>query len=103
MLNRRHIRIKVMQMVYAFKGTESDNLKVNERLLLKSMDSMYDLYLLLLALLIEINYKAKDFLEKSQKKHLATEDDINPNLKFVNNQVIKLLRRNSALKEELEK
>lgn len=103
MLNRRHIRIKVMQIVYAFKGSESDNLKVNERFLMKSMDSMYDLYLLLLSLIIEVNYKAKDFIEKSQKKHLATQEDINPNLKFLNNEVLKLLRRNTALKDELER
>ena len=48
MLNRRHIRIKVMQIVYAFRGSESDDLKIQDRFLLKSMDSMYDLYLLLM-------------------------------------------------------
>ena len=30
MLNRRHIRIKVMQTLYAFNGTESDDLKKDE-------------------------------------------------------------------------
>jgi len=32
MLNRRHIRIKVMQIIYAFKGNESDDLKKDEAL-----------------------------------------------------------------------
>ena len=33
MLNRRHIRIKVMQSLYAFKGTESDDLSKDEKFL----------------------------------------------------------------------
>lgn len=103
MLNRRHIRIKVMQIVYAFKGSESDDLKVLERFLLKSMDSMYDLYLLLLSLMVEVNYKASDYLEKSKKKHLATQEEINPNRKFVKNEVLKLIRQNVHVKEQLEK
>ena len=103
MLNRRHIRIKVMQIVYAFKGSESDDLKVLERFLLNSMDSMYDLYLLLLSLMVEVNYKALDYLEKSQKKHLATQEEKNPNRKFVKNEVLKIIRQNVHVKEQLEK
>ena len=103
MLNRRHIRIKVMQIVYAFKGSESDDLKVQERFLLRSMDSMYNLYLLLMSLMVEVNYKALDYLEKSQKKHLATQEEINPIKKFLNNAVLKLLRQSVHFKEQLEK
>lgn len=103
MLNRRHIRIKVMQIVYAFKGTESDNLQLNERVLLNSTQSMYDLYLSLLSLIIEVNLKAKDYIEKSRKKHLATHEDVNPNLKFVNNKVVQLLKQDICLKREFEK
>lgn len=102
MLNRRHIRIKVMQIIYAFKGTESDDLKIQERFLLKSMDSMYDLYLLLMSLMVEVNKKAVVHLEKSQKKHLATAADINPNKKFVRNEVLKQLRQNVPFKDKLE-
>lgn len=101
MLNRRHIRIKVMQIIYAFKGNESDDLKAQERFLLKSIDKMYDLYLLSLSLLIEVQSKAKDHLEKKQQKHLATSEDKNPNRKFVNNEVLMQLSQNEALQEEL--
>ena len=103
MLNRRHIRIKVMQIVYAFRGSESDDLRIQERGLLKSMDSMYDLYLLLMSLIVEVNHRALDYLEKSQKKHLATKEEINPNKKFIKNEVLKLLRQNTHFKEQLEK
>ncbi len=102
MLNRRHIRIKVMQTLYASKGSESDNIKTYEKFLLKSLDSMYDLFLAQLALLAEVHKKSKDRLEKSQKKFLATQEEKNPNAKFVNNEVLELLNSNEALQEHLE-
>ena len=57
-----------MQLLYAFKGTESDDMKVQERLLMKSMDSLYDLYLLSLTLLGEVQARAKDIQLKAQQK-----------------------------------
>lgn len=103
MLNRRHIRIKVMQIIYAFKGNESDDLKKNEMFLFKSMDSMLDLYFALISLLIEVQKKAESHLNKSQKKHLATSEDKNPNRKFINNEVLLQLRNNQQLKEAIDK
>lgn len=103
MLNRRHIRIKVMQILYARHGNENDDLKRDEKFLLQSIENMYDLYLLMLSLLIEVQQKATDFLNKSQQKHLATSEEKNPNQKFINNGVLKLLKNNSLLKEGFEK
>lgn len=103
MLNRRHIRIKVMQIIYAFKGGESENLKKDETFLLKSIDSMLDLYLILISLLIEVQKKAQTHLNKSQNKHLATAEDKNPNRKFINNEVLAQLKNNALLAETLKK
>ena len=50
MLNRRHIRIKVMQGIYAMHKHESENLDKEEKFLFQSIENMYDLYLLLLNL-----------------------------------------------------
>ncbi len=102
MLNRRHIRIKVMQLIYALNGDESVDLKKEERLLLKSMESMYNLYLITLSLLTEIHKKVEDHLVKSQQKHLATSEEKNPNRKFINNEVLHLLKNNIALKQKFE-
>lgn len=102
MLNRRHIRVKVMQTMYAFKGSESDDFSKDQKFLLFSIDNMYNLYLLLISLLIEVQKRAESNLEKKQKKHLATKEDKNPNRKFVNNQVLKLLKENIRLKDQLE-
>ena len=97
MLNRRHIRIKVMQIIYSFKGTESDDLMRYDRFLLKSIDSMLDLYFVLISLMIEVHKQAESFIDKSQQKHLATKEDKNPNRKFLNNEVLLQLKTNETL------
>jgi len=103
MLNRRHIRIKVMQTLYAFNSTESDDLKKDEIFLLQSLESMYDLYLIILSLLIEVQKKSEDHLTKTQNKFLATDEDKNPNRKFINNHILDMIKNNDNLKNELEK
>ncbi len=102
MLNRRHIRVKVMQTIYAFNGSESDDLKKDEKFLLFSIENMHNLYLLIMSLLIEVQKRASQDLEKKQKKHLATSEDKNPNRKFVNNQVFQSILQNEMLKANLK-
>ena len=102
MLNRRHIRIKVMQTLYASNGSESDNIKTNEKFLLQSLDSMYDLFMAQLSLLVEVHRKSKDRLKKTQKKFLATQDEKNPNAKFINNEALELLGSNELIKDYID-
>ena len=103
MLNRRHIRVKVMQALYALHQSENPDLLKEEKFLNASTAQMYDLYLILIDLLVEIHAHAKDILERSQQKMLATESDKNPNLKFVNNPVLIKLSENELLQKELKK
>lgn len=91
-----------MQSLYAFNQSQNDKLAVEEKFLLKSMDEMYDLFLLQLSLITEIREHAETFLEKSQKKHLATSEDKNPNRKFIDNKVFEKLNENEALQRALE-
>lgn len=102
MLTRRHIRVKVMQSLYAYSQSENDNINSEEKFLLKSMEEMYDLYLLLLNLFVEIKDHAADYLEKAQQKHLPSEEDRDPNLKFVNNELVGLLETNPGLQNGIE-
>lgn len=103
MLNRRHIRIKVMQSMYAFKGTESDDILKEQKFLLHSLDGMYDLYLSLMALLTELHKKSKDHNEKLQKKLVKTHADKNPDLQFQNNQLLGIISGNTMLQEAIAK
>lgn len=102
MLNRRHIRVKVMQSIYAMHQNNSDNLEKEEKFLFQSIENIQDLYLIMLSALIEIRNSEEDFIEKSRKKHLATADERNPNYKFINNKVLHLLNENNSLSIALE-
>ncbi|SDL77042.1 NusB antitermination factor [Salinimicrobium catena] len=102
MLTRRHIRVKVMQSLYAYSQSENDEMRSEEKFLLKSMDEMYDLYLLLLDLFVEIRDHAADYIEKSQQKHLPSEEDRDPNRRFVDNEIFALLDQNTGLQNGLE-
>jgi len=102
MLNRRHIRVKVMQTIYAFNGSESDDLKRDEKFLVFSIENMHNLYLLMMSLLLEVQKRASQDLEKKQKKHLATTEDKNPNRKFINNQVFQAILETETLQESFK-
>lgn len=95
--------MKVMQALYALHQSEHPDLLKEEKFLNASTAQMYDLYLILIDLLVEIHAHAKDILERSQQKMLATESDKNPNLKFVNNPVLIKLSENELLQKELKK
>ncbi|OGS69630.1 MAG: transcription antitermination factor NusB [Flavobacteria bacterium RIFCSPLOWO2_12_FULL_35_11] len=102
MINRRHIRIKVMQSVYALLQSKSDNLKKEEDFLYTSIEKMYDLYVLMLRLLVEVKNMEKKHIEISGKKYLATTQDLNPNFKFINNEIFKLLDESVSLNAYLD-
>ena len=103
MLNRRHIRVKVMQSIYAMHQKNSEELEKEEKFLIQSIDNIQDLYLIMLSTLTEIRKKEIVFLEASSKKHLATPEEKNPNKKFINNAVLLQLEDNSSLSIALEK
>ena len=102
MLNRRHIRVKVMQSIYAMHQHQSDNLDKEEKFLLQSIENTQNLYLLLLSALIEIKKKEEEYIDLASKKHLATKEERNPNLKFINNKVLVLLSESEALETALD-
>lgn len=97
MLNRRHIRVKVMQSIYAMHQNGSDNLEKEEKFLFQSIENIQDLYLIMFSALVEIRNSEEDFLDKSSKKHLATAEERNPNRKFINNKVLLQLTDSNSL------
>ena len=103
MLNRRHIRVKVMQSIYAVHQHKSDDLISEEKFMFYSIEAIIELYLLLFSALIELRKKEEKFVELSAKKHLATKEEKNPNKKFVNNEVLISLENQTNLSEAIEK
>lgn len=103
MLTRRHIRVKVLQSIYAFNRRENPDIDAQEKFLKYSIEQMQDLYLLMLQLLVAMQEQGERFLTKSQQKHLATETEKNPSLTFLNNKLLKLIASNSLFAETIEK
>lgn len=99
MLTRRHIRIKVLQSIYAFNKSENQDLEKQENFLLYTMVQTQDLYLLMLQLFIALRDRAEKYLIKSQQKYLATDQDKNPSRIFIENKVISLIDSNSDFSE----
>ena len=102
MVNRRHIRVKVMQSIYAMHQNGSDNLEKEEKFLFYSIDAIQDLYLIMISSLIEICKKETIFLHKSSQKHLATAQERKPNEKFIKNAIFQILAENNSLSIALE-
>ena len=103
MVNRRHIRIKVMQSIYALLQSNSDNLTKEEKYLLFSINKIFDLYVLQLMLLVEIKNMSMEHIEINKKKHLATIEDKDPNMKFVHNPVIEAIEKSQELNDYIAK
>lgn len=99
MLNRRHLRIKVLQALYAFYQSEQDNLAKTEKELLNAIDRIYDLYIYFLLSFSELKQLAEIRIEDNKKKIFPTEDDLSPNLKFVGSSVISALEASTDLRK----
>jgi N utilization substance protein B len=89
-----------MQVLYAqtTNSTEEDSASQ----LQNSMEHMYKLYLLMTSLLIKLRERAIDHQKRSQKKYIKTQEDANPNMRFVDNFLLQKLAEDTALKAELE-
>ncbi len=101
MLSRRLLRIKVIKALYAHFKSESDSLVTSEKNLLFSIDKTYQLYHLLIYLIVNVQRYAEHRIELGRKKHLPTEEERNPNLKFVNNRAVAQIANSDKLLDYL--
>ena len=103
MINRRHIRLKVMQSLYAYFTCIDKDLTLAQKQMLKQCDSIAHLYLLLLSLPLALAQFSKDFLVQQKQKHFPTNADKNPSEKFANNLIIKLITKDEVLLSQIDK
>ena len=94
MLNRRFLRVKVLQELYAYHQAQETNLAQAERQLLKDIDGLYELFIYMLSCWVEVKRFAEQRIDENKHKIFATEEDQNPNLKFVNNRILNTLENN---------
>ena len=100
MLNRRHLRIKVLQMLYTFYNQkESMDLKTANTQLLESVDLMYDLYLYLLLTFQEVKNASLSKMEDRANKLRPSFEDLNPNRKFVDNSIVESITNSNPFQD----
>ena len=100
MLNRRHLRIKVLQMLYTFYNQkESMDLKTAKTQLLQSVDLMYDLYLYLMLTFQEVRNASLSKMDDRANKLRPSFEDLNPNRKLVDNKIIERIMGSVALQD----
>jgi transcription antitermination protein NusB len=93
MLNRRHLRIKALQNIFAWHTTEKNDTISSQKILMKSIDEVYQMYISMLALIVDVTeYTANDAIERANK-HLPTAEDLNPNQKLLHNKFANLLKQ----------
>lgn len=103
MINRVLIRLKVVQILYAYYKNSGKSMKAAEDEVFFSLSKAYDLYNYLLLLMAGVTHYAADRISFKSLKLRPTDSDINPNLKFVNNRFIAQLEANTALCKFAEK
>jgi len=98
MLTRRHIRVKIMQSIYALSQSQSDQVDKELKFINMSIANMHDLHILTLDLFVKLSELAKKQIELSKNKYLATSAEKKPNKKFLKNAIIQHLIQNEDLK-----
>jgi len=100
MINRTLIRIKVIQLLYSFFLTKDDTtLKGALAQLSISFEKSYELYNYLLLLMIELTELQDRRLDDAKNKYLPSEEDLNPNIRFVENKFIEKLKNDDTLQD----
>ena len=103
MINRVLIRLKVVQILYAYYKNSGKSLKAAEDEVFFSLSKAYDLYNHMLLLMVAITHYEADRISFLSMKVRPTESDRNPNLKFVNNRFVAQLEKNAQLVKFAEK
>lgn len=101
MINRVLLRIKIVQILYSFYKGDGKSIPAVEKELFHSIERTYDLYFHLLQLSVEITNYAAARIDAKRNKLRPTEEDLNPNTRFIDNRFIKQLSINQEFNEYL--
>ncbi len=103
MLNRRHLRVKVLQTLYAYQLSEDKQVTKFEKALLQSVDQVYEMYIWALNLMDEVaDYVLVDAEERANK-FLPTEKDLSLDTRLHDNTFIVSLRNNEKYRTDVKR
>jgi len=101
MINRELIRIKVVQLTYAYYQNGNNNMETAEKELFFSLSKAYDLYNYLLSLIVSLTQEACRRYEVERGKAIR-EGKREPKAKFTQNKFAIQLESNKMLNEFME-
>ena len=81
MLNRRFLRIKVLQALYAYIESGEENVSNGIKHLRESIDKLYELFIWQLSFLVETKRFAENKITENKHKYIPTYEDLHPNMK----------------------
>ncbi len=96
MISRRLLRVKILQMLYAYYNAEDPSFVKYEKDLKYSINKFYDLYHYLMLLIIDVSKFSEMRMEQSKLKRIPTQEDLNPNTRFIDNEFIAQLRNSHS-------
>lgn len=91
MLNRRILRIKAFKVLFSSVLSENMSLAHAESMLEQSCESTRDLYIYMLGIVSPLTKTAREKIEAAKAKFNPTEEEKNPNMKFADNALARLL------------
>lgn len=97
MLSRRLLRIKTVKALYSYFQSGAESIPRSEKELGTAIRKSYELYLMLVALIGEVARVARERIEINRAKLMPTDEDLHPNLRFVDNRVVRLIEDSSVL------
>ena len=102
MINRVLLRIKILQIVYAYYKGHSASVALAEKELFYSVEKTYELYFHLLQLAVEVTNYASNKIDARKNKLRPSDDDLNPNTRFVDNSFVTQLSKNVQLQNYIK-
>lgn len=103
MLNRRILRIKAFKVLYGSVLSENMSLAQAESQLEVSCEATRDLYIYMLGIVSPLTEIARERIEAARGKFNPTEEERNPNMKFVENRLARLLDEDVDFKKVFSK
>ena len=94
MIGRRLLRIKVLQILYAYTKNEGSSINNSDKELMFSLEKCNDLFYNILLLVTDIRDHAEYRIDLAKNKRFPTQEESNPNTRFIDNPVIKKLAEN---------
>lgn len=91
------MRIKVMQALYAKQANADEDLRIGEKNLSKSIQQCETLSYYFYSIFPEIKRYLENKFDERKTKNYPTPEDLNPNTKFIDNQVIRQMEESEQL------